>query len=224
MLTSNPTSLKYALNRANLQSLTPLFAAILLGDVLRRENTQLRAVALTTDPYGPASNTSIVLPDDAKCATVLKAYARAGSGTVGELTVEPLGASLSPGQCAPSIDGNIIFDSSDAWTSVDVLYTVQHLHVIEITLPVVTGVVTLPASVGTACELLECQRADTSTAAQIVLAPSGAAPATGSACFNLAKTEVLLHVADAAVSVRLKLGVVDPVDVNALLEASAIFI
>jgi hypothetical protein len=223
-LTTLATSLKNALNRAQPGSLPSMLQSILLGDVVRRQQTQLRAVAPTLDPYGPASNTTVVLPDDAKCASIRKAYARAGTGTVGELTIEALGASLSAGQCAPSIDGNIIFDSADAWTSVDVLYDVQHIHVLEATLPVASGVVTLPAGLGVACELLEVQRNDTSTANLIVAAPAAANSTTGTAHFNLAKTTVLLDSADSATSVRVKLGVVDPVDVNKALEAASTFI
>jgi hypothetical protein len=223
-LTTLATSLKNALNRAQPGSLASQLQSILFGDVIRRNNVQLRAAVPVLDAYGPASNTTVVLPDDAKCATVLRAYARSGTGTVGELTVEALGASLSAGQCAPSIDGNIIFYSADAWTSVDVLYTVHHLHVIELTLSVASGVVALPVGAGVACELLEVQRADTSTSKLVVAAPAAANSTTGTAHFDLAKKNVLLDSADAAVTVRVKLGVVDPVDVNALLEAASTFI
>ena len=223
-LTTLTNSFKSILNKANPVSLASMLQALLLGDVIRRTQTQLRATVPAADPNGPASNVSIVLPDDAKCASIVRAYARSGSGTVGELTVEPLGASLSAGQCAPSIDGNIIFYAADAWTSVDVLYNVHHLHVVEVTLPVVSGSVTLPTGVGVACKLLEVQRADTSTVNQVVTAPSATNSSTGTACFNLAKTKVLLDSADAATSVRIKVGVVDPVDVNALLESASNYI
>lgn len=222
-LTTLATSLKSALNRANPNSLPSMLASILFGDVVRRQQTQLRQAVPTLDPYGPSSNTSIVLPDDAKCASIRKAYARSGTGTVGELTIEALGASLSAGQCAPSIDGNIIFYSADAWTSVDVLYDVQHLHVVELNLSVASGVAVIPAAF-VACELLEVQRTDTATTQEKITAPAASNSSTGTACLNLAKTEVLLDSADDIVSVRVKLGVVDPVGVNALLEASSTFI
>jgi hypothetical protein len=224
MLTSLTTSLKEALNRSNLNSLASMLASILFGDVVRRQQTQLRAAVPATDPYGPASNVSLILPDDAKCASIVKAYARAGSGTAGELTVEPLGASLSAGQCAPSIDGNLIFYAADAWTSVDVLYDVQHLHVVELTLPVVSNAIVLPPGAGVACELLEVQRTDTSTANYAVTAPAASNSTTATACFNLAKTSILFDSANSVVSARVKLGVVDPVNVNALLEATSTFI
>jgi hypothetical protein len=224
-LTSLATSLKAALNRSNPNSLASMLKSVLFGDVLRREPTQLRAVALTLDPYGPASNTSIVLPDDAKCEVVLAGYARTGTGATRQLIPQPPGAAVgTAGYVAPSANGNIAFYPTDAFTSVDVLYIPKHIHVLEVTLPVATGVVTLPTGVGTACELLEAQRADTSTANLVVTVPAATNSSTGTACFDLAKTHVLLVSADAATSVRLKLGVVDPVDINALLEATSAFI
>jgi hypothetical protein len=221
MLTDVATSLKHALNRANPNTLASNLASIALGDVLRSLPTQLRAVAPVLDPYGPASNTSIVLPDDAKAAVIFRAFARAGTATSVELTVEATAVSVSTGQCCVSPDGNIIFYAADAWTSVDVLYLPAHQRVIEVTLPVVSGVVTLPVGVGVACELLEAQRADTSTANLIVALPAATNTTTGSAHLNLLKTTVLLDSADSATSVRLKLGVVNKVDVNALLEAAS---
>ena len=65
MLTSIATSLKEAFNRSNPNSLASMLASFKFGDFLRSMPTQLRAALPTTDPYGPASNVSIVLPDDA---------------------------------------------------------------------------------------------------------------------------------------------------------------
>ncbi len=222
MLTSLSNSLKQAFNRANLNSLSGALASILFGDVLRRQNTQIRSATLAFDPYGPTGNTTLILPDDAKCESVIAGWARAGSGTAKQLIPQaPLAAVGTSGYCAPSADGNIIFYATDAWTSVDVLYVPKHVHVIEVTLPVVTGVVTFPAGIGVVCDLLEAQRADTSVVDLIVTGPAASNTTTGTACFNLAKTTVLLDSSDSATSVRLKLGVVDPVDINALLEAGS---
>lgn len=224
MLTSLANSLKQALDRSNPTSVPSMLQSIAFGDVIRRFPTQLRGAAPSSDPYGVSGNVSLVLPDDAKAATILRAYARAGSGTVGELVVEAIGASLSAGQCCVSPDGNILFDAADAWTSVDVYYVPAYQDVIELTLPVASGVVTLPVGAGIACELLEAQRNDTSTAKLQVKAPAATNSTTGTAVFNLAKTSVLLDSSDGATSVRVKLGIVSAIDVNALLEAASNFL
>ena len=225
MITTLPNSLVAALSRAQLQSLTSMLEQIQFGTQLRQKlPVTLRAAVPTTDPYAGLSTVSIFLPDDAKAAQILSAYARAGTGTLGPLMVEATGSTLAAGQCMVSPDGNINFYAADAWTSVDVVYRAESQDVIELTLPCVSGVVTLPtAAVGAgAVTLMEAQRADTSTAQLVVLSPSNSAPSTGDANLNLAKTEVLLHVADAATSVRVKLGIANAVDLNALLEAASI--
>jgi hypothetical protein len=192
----------------------------------------LRAQAPAVDPYGAGSNSSLFLPDDAKAATILKAYARAGTGTLGELT--PVAANTAPtaGQVSVAADGNVLFYATDAWTSVDVEYQPEIQDTVEATLPCASGVVTLPAGLinpsgataGYAVTLMEAQRADTSTAQLIVTKPAATNTTTGTACFDFAKAHVLLDSADGATSVRVKLGIKSAVDLNALLEAASTFI
>ncbi len=239
MITTLANSLVAAFNRAQPGSLPAMFASIQLGTQIRQKlHAQLRDTALTVDPYGPASNTSIFLPDDCKAAAVATAYARAGTGTVGPLVADA-GFSTGPaaGHVGVGYDGNIIFHAADAWTSVDVTYRPECQDCVEATLPCVSGVVTLPpgliapyvnaagvAQPGGAVTLMEAQRADTSTAQLIVTAMSATNTTTGTACFDLAKAHVLLDSADGATSVRVKLGIVSAVDLNALLEAASSFI
>lgn len=220
MLTSLTNSMKAAFNRANIGSLPSLFLQFGLGDWLRAQKTKLWATAPTTDPYGPASNVSIFLPDDAKAETVLGAYARAGTGTTGPLTVVAYSATPSAGDVAVAPDGNIIFHAADAWTSVDITYLPKEGDVAEYILPVVSGVVTLPTSI-VATDILEVQRNDTSTAYEQITAPAASNSTTGTACLNLAKTEVLLDSADDATSVRVKLVQACNINRNALLEAAS---
>jgi len=227
MLTSLSTSLKAAFNRSNPNSLASMLASVRFGDVLRRENVQVRSAALSVDPYGPASNTTLVLPDDAKCATVLAGYARAGTATCGQLIPQIPGAGVGTTLfCAPSVNGNILFHAADAWTSVDVLYVPQHVSVIEVTLAVpASGILVLPVGIGSACELYEAQRTDTLSTKLVPTTPAASNATNGTVCFNLAKTDVLFSTnGDAVVSARLKLGVADSVDINALLEAVSAFI
>ncbi len=209
-----------------------MFASIALGTQLRQGlHVALRAQVPALDPYGAASNTSIVLPDDAKAANISTAYARAGTGTLGQLTVVAPGTAPTAGQVSVSADGNILFYAADAWTSVDVEYRPEIQDTVEATLPCVSGSIALPAGLigpngvtGYAVTLMEAQRADTSTAQLVVTKPAATNTTTGTACFDLAKAHVLLDSADGATSVRVKLGIKSAVDLNAMLEAPSTFI
>ena len=234
MINTLSTSLKAAFNRANPNSLASMLAAFMFGDFLRASTVQLRNITATAapaagatpapwlglDPYGPASNFSLILPDDAKCGVLLGVYARSGTGTAGTLTVEALGASLSAGQCAPTPNGDIVFYTADAWTAVDVRYTPKEEDIVELTLNVVSGVATLPTAF-VACSLLEVQRNDTSTAQLNVTKEAASNSTTATACFNLAKTTILLDSADSATSIRVKFGNACAVNRSALLEAAS---
>jgi hypothetical protein len=230
MITTLANSLVAAFNRAQPGSLPSMFSYIGLGTQLRQKlPVTARNVVPTTDPWAAASNVSVILPDDCKAQTILAAYARTGTGTAGPLTVVASGPTA--GQCCVSPDGNILFYATDAWTLVDISYQPVSQDCVEVTLPCVSGVVTLPAGTlapyvingvaqaGGAITLMEAQRADTSTAQLLVAAPAATNSTTGSAHFNLAKTTVLLDSTDGATSVRVKIGIVNKVDLNALLEA-----
>ena len=233
MITTLANSLVAAFNRAQPGSLPSMFASIALGTQLRQGlHVALRAQVPALDPNGAASNTSIVLPDDAKAANISTAYARAGTGTLGQLTVVAPGTAPNAGQVSVSADGNILFYAADAWTSVDVEYRPEIQDTVEATLPCASGVVTLPAGLlnpsgataGYAVTLMEAQRADTSTAQLVVTKPAATNSTTGTACLDFAKAHVLLDSADDATSVRVKLGIKSAVDLNALLEATSTFI
>ena len=219
MLTSLANAMKQAFNRSNPNSLPSLLAAFAFGDFLRTMPTQLRGAVPAADPYSGAT-VALVLPDDAKASSIFYAYARAGAGTLGTLSVQPAGTALAAGQCAVGRDGNILFYAADAWTSVDVRYLPKEEDVVELILPVAAGVVTIPATFA-ASSLLEVQRQDTSTAALVVTVEAATNTTTGTACLNLAKTQVLLDSADGATSVRVKLGVACATNRNALLEAAS---
>lgn len=223
-LTSLATSLKQAFNRSNPNSLPSMLKAYAFGDFLRSMPTQLRAVAPTTDPYGPAANVALFLPEDAKAESIVSAYARAGAGPVGPLTVDAAySATPAAGHVCIDPAGNLLFHAADAWTSVDARYIPKEADVVEVTLPVVTGVLTIPA-VFVACDLLEAQRADGSSTKLQVNPPAATNVAVGTASLNLAKTTVLFDVADGVTSARVKLAVKCAVDRNGQLEAASTFI
>jgi len=226
-LTSIPNSLKAALNRASLQSLTALLSAIGLGDVVRALPTSLRAkapLAVAANAYVVQSGAqSLSLADDAKAMEIKYAYARSGAGTVGSLTIDATAASApAAGHCKISSNGDILFNSTDAWTSVDVVYTPEKQDVGEYTgLAVASNALTIPTQPGPAVMLLEVESlAGTKTGKLAVIAPGGS-PSTGQACLNAAKTQVVFASADAVTSARVKVGFACAKDVDALLEGSA---
>jgi len=229
MITSLANSLKKAFDRSNPNSVPSMLASFAFGDFLRAMPTKLWGAAPTTDPYGPASNVAIFLPDDAKAEYILGAYARAGTGTAGPLTVVAYTATPSAGDICVDPAGNLLFHEADAWTSVDVRYIPKEGDVYELTLPVASGVVTFPANLGgitgiLVTDVLEAQRADTSTANLQVTAPAATNTTTGTACLNLAKTQLLLDSGDNATSVRVKFLAQCAVNRNLALESASSFI
>lgn len=232
MLKQNPTALKLAINRANLQSLGPEFQVIALGNVLRALPTYLYGQApVSTDSYVSASSAAIVLPDDAKAlysgnGGIISAYARAGSGTAGPLTIDASsGTAPASGHCSVAPNGDLQFNlGTDAWTSVDVVYVPQKLDIYEETLPVVSNLLTLPTSFGNAVLLLEAESKVGTLVAKMKIQLPAASVTTGQSSLNLAKTGVNFASADAVTSARVKFGVVPAIDLNALLEAASNFI
>lgn len=198
----------------------------------------------------PGANLFGQLPDDAKASVILRATAMTGAGTLGELTVNTpaqnvtafgtAGTGPIAGNIGLSPSGDIVTNTADAWTSLDVWYLPEQVDVFELVLVPVAGVVTLPNlcnlpgtfvanTVPAAVLLMEAEiLTGTATGKVALLSPSNAVTATTlQANLNLAKTQVLFRVADAPTSVRLKLGLCRTcnvgvgVNLNQLLEAIA---
>lgn len=228
MITTLANSLKNALNRANLQSLTALLSTIAFGNVVRVFTTSLRGnkpvAAGASNPYVVQSGAqSLILPEDAKAMAIRYAYARTGSGTQGLLTVDATAASApAAGHVKISPNGDIMFAAADAWTSVDVVYEPEKQDVQEFTgLGVASNALTLPTAPGLAVMLLEVESlAGTHTGKFAVIAPGGS-PSTLQACLSADKTQVLFASADAVTSARVKVGFVSAVDLDAALEGAA---
>lgn len=262
-------SLRQLLDRATPNQLSTFLQILQSGSVMRSTTVALRRCnpnAAVTNPYipgvacqsvaetitgsspaaSPGANLLGQLPDDAKCAYILRATALAGTTTAAELTVNTTAqnatafATGAPGVLTGNIgvspSGDIAVCAADAWTSVDVLYVPEQVDVIELTLTPATGIVTLPAlcnlpgataTTPATVLLMEAEiLTGTVTGKCAVLPPATAAPgATKQACLNLAKTLVDFKVSDAPTSVRLKLGLAKTcsggVNVNQLLEAIA---
>jgi hypothetical protein len=225
-LNSNP--LVASLNHAGLNQIADGLRQIAVGDFINQSKVALRLLNLVTAPVNPyqlATLQTVTLPDNAKAHSILRAYARTGTGTVGELTLSAYGVTPTATHVAVAPNGDLVFLATDAYTSVDVVYEAEIQDVIELTLPVVagTGVCALPANLTTqgVVSLMEAESlVGTVTGKGHVLVP-GTAGTTAAASLNLAKTNVQFLIADAVTSCRLKLGLCSAVNRQAVLGASS---
>ncbi len=230
--TLKTNSLKEELNKAPPGSLPDMFRTLAIGSLLRAVPTTLRKKTTAVGPNNIATIFTIALPDDAKAAVLHTAYGRVNGGGVvaGPLTVDAE-AATAPATLHAKVTptGDLAFLGTDAWTSVDVLYTPEKCDIVEAVCSCVagTGVVTIPTSLVSrgVVRLLEAEiLVGTLTGTKFIVAAAAAAPATTLAGLNLAKTAAWVAIADAATSVRLKLAVVSAVDSDALLAADSNFV
>lgn len=218
-------SLKNKLDLANPNVIADGMRITKFGSILRASTTFLRRKVPAADAGSLATLQALVLPDDAKALTILRAYARAGTGTAGELAVQAFGATPAAGQVAVAPNGDIVVLAADAWTDLDVVYQPDKYDIGEVTLPAVAHVVTLPAQFATNTRVVALLEAvatvGTSTGKKIVLVPGAGAPAAGQARLNLAKSTVTFAAADAVTQATIKVALVSAVDVDALLTAAS---
>jgi hypothetical protein len=252
----NSLALAKALNDTQPAQLSDMLRTIGLGSFLRRASATLRRqnpnlqAAGVASAYDLATLQTLVLPDDAKAKSISRAFGRVNGNsiTLGELTVAGVAATPTTGQIGVSPAGNIVFLGTDLWSDVDVDYTPADQDVVELTLPVVSSVLTIPSQyAGTAGSgspatgvanvsnnvagavgvnmLMEVESlVGTVTGKFIVVAPSASAPGTTKeACLSGTKGTVLFKSSDAVTSARVKLGVFRAIDMNALLEATCVF-
>lgn len=197
------------------------FAAVLRGQI----NQVLRKKVPAADDYAPGATVeTIVLPDDARATSIVRAYSRVGTVT-GELTTVAPGTTPATTEISVQPDGNIMVLAADAITSLDIVYVPERGDVIELdNWPVVSDAIALPARITSrgVVLLLEAESLEgTLTDPLRVLAPSGSAAATTQARLNLAKTSVKFAPADAVTKARVKLLVCAAVDLDTALEADA---
>lgn len=236
MITTSASATKAALDGINPNQLADAMRAVQIGHVMRALPIRifgLAAAVAAANPYVAAAAQSYTLPDDAKAALISRAYARAGTGTLGPLTIDtadPTGAAAAPsaGHIAISPNGDLVFNAADAWTAVDVLYTPEKYDMVELTLPVVSNVLTLPTVVngqalnGTLLAAEIQSTAGTAIKSMIVDAP-GTAVAAAHAALALSKLTINFNSADAVTQARVKFAVASFVDLNLLLEAPSLF-
>lgn len=212
-------------NRANPNTVADELRAAKYGDVFAALPTSLRkalgllSVYVLATVFGTSKQQKF-----APAASITSAYARAGGGAPGALAV--VAYPPAAGQIAIAPNGEIVTLAADAWTDLDVTYTVEKGDVIDIPVAqVVAGVLTLPTFVLNrgAVLVLECEAlSGTVTGAKIVDAP-GTAPAAAHAALNAAKGAVAFNAGDAVTTARLKLLVASEVDLSALLASPSTF-
>lgn len=212
-------TLRFAMDRANPNNVPDQLRRIGIGSLLQGQIEQVRRAvdfdAAGTDAGNLATTDALVLPDGGKAAVVHRAFARTGTGTLGELTV--LARHVTPTlttHIAVAPNGNIVTLAADVYTDVDVYYLPDRGDVLTTTFPVVSDDIVLPASVTdrVVIGLWDANVVEgTSTGRKIILTPGGG-PAAGQASLDIAGTTVTFAGADAATraTVTLLLGAAEP--------------
>ena len=225
------TSVADALNVATPDKLPEYLQQLAIGSCLRADCAQLYQQTPVANAYNLAAVLVIALPDDAKAASVIRATVRTGT-TKGEYTSAAINATPQTTQIAVTPSGDLAVIAGDAPTGMDVVYQPLTGDVYQVTLPVATGIMTLPAAQTTAPSgvmiLMEAEvLAGTTLGKKIILAPAAdnsTLPATTKACLSADHTLVLFNNAtDAVTSARVKFMVIPAIDVNTILEAAASF-
>ncbi len=229
MATQPFESVRQALSRVDPNTAQDILRALAFGDVLRAAPVYLRSVAPAASVAQQlATLDTVVLPEDAKAAVILRCTVKAG-GTTGEFAAQAYGATPTTGQVAVAPNGDIVFvHATDLVTSADIVYVPEKGDVLgqlannnatqntalgsagfgtgitSLPLAVVpgTGVCALPSAyAGKTILLMQANAtAGTTTGQKIILVPASSAPATGKAVLNIAKTQILFAVADAVSS------------------------
>lgn len=201
-----------SLNRADPNTIADVLRQIAFGRVMVGQIPQCirRKDGSVNSPYNLATLGTIVLPNEAKAASIVRATAIAGTAAAGELAAQAFGATPATTQIAVAPNGDLVFLLTDAYTAVDVTYIPERGFSVETFFPVVSNVLTLPNSVvggGKGVALLTEAEAvsGTSTGKKIILVPGSGAPSAGQCRLNLAKTTVTFATADAVTRARVKL-------------------
>lgn len=205
-------TIRDSLNRANPNTLADHLRRVRIGDIVGSCTPQvLRSVnpdAAGVSPYNLSTLDALVLPEAARAAVILRAFAKAG-GVTGALTVAAKDATPTTGQIAIAPNGNIVTLGTDALTSIDVFYIPEGQGIVmETVFPVVSNAIALPANLSGKVAVLEEVEVLTGTATgKKVVLTRGGSPSAGQAALNLTGTTVSFASADAATRARLKMFV-----------------
>lgn len=186
-------SLRAIANEGNPNKVPNVFSAGRLGNLMA---SCLRVLRVTV-----ATNVA-TLPETAKAAALLGAYATVGT-TTGQATVVAPGATPATGEAAINATGDVAFAGVDAVTEAEIVYlALADGQVIEEVVDVATNVGT-PLGSRKAAILLEAEAlVGTSTGAKTV-AVRGSTPGAGAAAVTDTGT-VEFAGADAVTSARIK--------------------
>lgn len=216
-------SLREIASQITLNVLSDLFNIIDLGQFLRGSHTfKPRCLPVLAPGEHAATLQRVPKSSNSPALAVDYIYARAGTGTLGPLTL----AAYPPaaGQYSIAPNGDIVVLTADAWTALDVAWRPLRTKLVTLLLPVVSNVLTIPAAyTAKGVAYLISANATTATAGGFknVLAPGAAAPAAGQARLNLAKSTVTFAVADAVTYATVVLAVDPDVDMDAILSADS---
>lgn len=224
-LTKDGSTLRERLNTAQPNTLADKLGLIALGNVLMALIAYVFSkvpVQGGTTNYNLATVQIVPLPDFAKAMKIERCYVRAGTVN-GEFTPVAFGVTPATTQCAVTPNGDIAFLNADAVTEVDITYIPMKADIYEATLPVDTGVLTLPTQYGKVISLLEAEViTGTTLGGKIILVPAAGLPATTQARLNVAKTTVQFNNAtDAPLTARVKFAVAPAIDLQSKLNSAA---
>lgn len=215
------TSLKQALDLANLNTLQAALSKLGLGSILAGLMKHMKVKQVpAAGSYDLATVQVVALPAEQKAISVIRAYARAG-GVTGPLTPVAYGTTPATGQVGVSPCGNISVLAADAITSLDVIFEGMPGEVIEYTADVASNSLALPANITNrgVVMLVEAEATvGTSTGVKKILV-AGGAPAAGQAALNTAMTSVAFQATDAVTKARVKVLVAPTTEVHAALAA-----
>lgn len=210
-----PEKLRDSINRGNINSLADVVRYLKAGNVFTGFRRHVFAQALVANV--------LVLPAAAKAKRVLSVYARAGSGTLGPLA---LGTVPNAGEYLVNTTGDLVFNATDAWTSVDAEYDPVLAEESAIDqVQVVTNVLTIPTT-ARPCEMLLSVTGFTvagvgTTKAILAL---GSSPTAGQCAMNTAKTTITFAAADAVVKASATFLKAPSVELGAALEATSTYL
>lgn len=218
-----------ALNKADINALADALRLMGFGNFVRTMPVQRFAVGVSgagVNPYVLAAPFSVTLPDDAKCGWLFAAYARSGTGTLGQLTVDNnvsekfSGSAPAAGHVAVSPSGDVIFAAADAWTTVDLLYIPARYDIQELTLAVASNSLTLPANMPKVVNIFEVEATLGTSVGKKIIDVVGTAPAAGHAALALSKLTVAFQATDAVTQARVKFGTIAKIDIESFLESA----
>jgi len=214
--------IQQTINRADLNTIADVLRSLKFGDILRSLPTTIRRRAAALSASLAATVHAVSgQAENARANSILSAYGRVGGVAAVKLVVVAYPPTATK-DIAIAPNGAIATLAADAWTDMDVSYTVEPGDVVEVIANVVTNTLTLPANITAlgAVMLIEAEATTASITGVKIVDAVGTAPATLHAALNAAKTGIAFHATDAVTVARVRLLVASSVDVSASLAAT----